>query len=412
MYRADDIPVAYGVPMPPPSPFRVAEPQAPAHNDHNHHHQNHNHNATATAMPITDAARRSLKEQGYTNGLIESLQLNKLAFPLRIWVVDNSGSMKTEDGHRIVALTDRQHMGHYEMKHCTRWREMQETVDYHSQMAALLHAPTTFRLLNPPGTLAGPQTFHVCHHDHEHHHHNDLDHEVAVAHSVMMNTQPSGFTPLARHIQEIRTDILTDPSLQRLLDGTGAKVAIVLATDGLPTDAYGYANSSARQQFVDALRSLVGLPVWIVVRLCTDEDDVVRFWNDLDQEVELSLEVLDDFAAEAKEVYEFNPWLNYCLPLHRMREMGFWSKVMDDLDEHPLSKTQLKDFMKILFGAAAVIEMLPDPEDDWPKFCDRVAMLVQNEKKQWNPLSKRLEPLIDIKQLKRKYGPRGLFGMW
>lgn len=412
MYRAgnrspDDIPVAYGVPMPPPAPAY--------HNDHNH--PIHNHNDTATVRPITDAARRSLKEQGYTNGQIESLQRNLLAFLLRIWVVDNSGSMATADGHRIVAQTDRQHIGHYQMKNCTRWREMQETVEYHSRVAALLHAPTTFRLLNPPGALAGPQTFHIGHHDHiNNNNHNDpatlLDHELAVAQSVMMNTQPSGFTPLAQHIQEIRTMILTDPSLQRLLDGTGAKVAIVLATDGLPTDAQGYSNSFARQQFVDALRSLEGLPVWIVVRLCTDENDVVRFWNDLDKEVELSLEVLDDFAAEAQEVYECNPWLNYCLPLHRMREMGFWSKVFDDLDERPLSKTQLRDFMKILFGVAAVVETLPDPEDDWSKFCDRVATLVQGEKKQWNPLSKRLEPLIDIQQLKRKYGPRGLFGMW
>ena len=49
-------------------------------------------------------------------------------------------------------------------------------------------------------------------------------------------------------------------------------------------------------------------------------------WS-LDQLLELSMEVLDDFTAEAEEVHEFNPWLNYALPLHRMREMGYQDRI-------------------------------------------------------------------------------------
>lgn len=230
---------------------------------------------TAAPQPLSSSARTILREQGYTNGLIEALETNQRAFPISFWVVDNSGSMATADGHRIIA----QKNGSLKLAGCTRWKEMQETVDYHSQLAAVLQSPTTYRLLNDPGAVAGTQTFRVGHNP------NDMDHELTVAQTVMMNAQPAGVTPLASHILAIRDEI------QSLQLG-GGKVAIVLATDGLPTDARGYSNDFVKQQFVDTLRSLEGMPVWIVVRLCTDQDDVVSYWNDLDGQLELSLEVL------------------------------------------------------------------------------------------------------------------------
>jgi hypothetical protein len=49
-----------------------------------------------------DAISKPLLEQGFTNGLIEALMVNRQAFAQSIWVVDNSGSMQTRDGHRIV----------------------------------------------------------------------------------------------------------------------------------------------------------------------------------------------------------------------------------------------------------------------------------------------------------------------
>lgn len=225
-------------------------------------------------QPLSASARTILKEQGYTNGLIEALETNKRAFPVSFWVIDNSGSMATADGHRILSQTN----GSLKFASCTRWKEMQETVDYHSQLAAVLQSPTTYRLLNDPGAVAGPQTFCVSHG-------TDIDRELDIAQTVMMNAQPAGVTPLANHILAIRNEIQS-------MNLSGGKVAIVLATDGLPTDERGYSNEMVKQQFVDTLRSLEGMPVWIVVRLCTDQDDVVSYWNDLDGQLELSLEVL------------------------------------------------------------------------------------------------------------------------
>jgi hypothetical protein len=47
-------------------------------------------------------------------------------------------------------------------------------------------------------------------------------------------------------------------------------------------------------EFQTALQSLEGLPVWVVVRLCTNEHQVVEFYNNLDSQLELSLKVIDD----------------------------------------------------------------------------------------------------------------------
>jgi hypothetical protein len=155
----------------------------------------------------------------------------------------------------------------------------------------------------------------------------------------------------------------------------GQRVVIVIATDGLPTDA-------SKHGFVETLRLLEGLPVWVVIRLCTDEDHVVSFYNDLDGQLELSIEVLDDFCGEAQEAYRENSWLNYALPLHRLREMGYHDRVFDMLDERALTKTELRDFCALLFGDEN-IDCRPDPSLDWEGFISDVERLVKREREHW-----------------------------
>lgn len=84
------------------------------------------------------------------------------------------------------------------------------------------------------------------------------------------------------------------------------RVCVVIATDGTPTD----------DGFKEALRRLQALPVWVVVRLCTDEGSVIDYYNDLDAAMEAPMEVLDDLLGEAHEVCKLNRWC--ALPLPRM----------------------------------------------------------------------------------------------
>jgi hypothetical protein len=59
----------------------------------------------------------------------------------------------------------------------------------------------------------------------------------------------------------------------------------------------------SRLSYVAAMRPLEKLPVWIVIRLCTDEDKMVDYWNNIDSVIELNMDVIDDPLGEAKEIH-------------------------------------------------------------------------------------------------------------
>jgi len=347
-------------------------------------------------QPVPESRIQQLESQGYTRGLAKSLAQTIKKFPLRIWVVDNSGSMQATDGHRFV---ETKKTSNIKIASCSRWNEIKDCVEYHCQMAAALEAPTTFRMLNDPGCGPGSQQFGIAETSLDP---RVLQEEVHRGMAIMKTAQPGGVTPLIDHITEIREAV---SQLAPKLRSNGTKVSIILATDGLPTDARGYGGTAIQQQFVHALRSLESLPVWLVVRLCTDEDSVVEFYNDLDNQLELSMEVLDDFMEEAKGVNEHNPWLNYALPLHRLREMGYHHRVFDMLDERSFTHEEVREFCNLVLVEDNSRE-LPDPSEDWDDFSREVKRLLAKQKNQWNPIDKKVTPWIDMRKMEMKYGEK------
>ena len=302
--------------------------------------------------------------------------------------------MSKGDGHRIAESLSANVV---KLVKCSRWSELHQTVEYHAQISALMKAPTVFRLLNDPGRMIGPQQFSIAERGPKF-----IDEDLQIAMQTMMQASPTGCTPLSQHIVEIRANVL---AMLPQLQATGQKVAIILATDGLPTDPYGVCSAHTRSEFEHNLRSLAGLPVWIVVRLCTDEDAVVDYYNNLDSQLELSLEVLDDWIGESKEVHRFNPWLNYGLCLHRIREMGFHHRLFDLLDERPLNLDELKEFFFLLFGPDE-FDGAPDPNHDFKAFLYHDNAASQKEGKLWNPITSKTSHWIDMKRLKSCYSDK------
>ena len=116
------------------------------------------------------------------------------------------------------------------------------------------------------------------------------------------------------------------------------KACLVIATDGESSDG----------DIATAMKPLERLPVWVVVRLCTDEDRIVNYWNNIDNQLELDMDVLDDLCGEAEEVYENNKWLTYGEPMHRLREFGIPTKEIDLLDESRLNADQVRQICSFL----------------------------------------------------------------
>ena len=314
------------------------------------------------------------KTLGIPSGLMKVLLTNAHdAFSKRIWIIDNSGSMSMVDGHKLMTTGD-----------CTRFEEVEETVLLHAQLSNVLSAPTEFRLLNPPdGNI--PSRFQVGY--------DTVKNGLKQAKTVLSKTEPKGKTSLHESVNKVRKEVI---EMLPQLKADGSKVAIVIVTDGCNHNLnnLGKEEAEMNQDLVEALESLQGLPVSVVVRLCTDYGPVVDFYNDLDQRLD-GLDILDDYLSEAKEVYQHNPWLNYSLVLHRLREMGQYSQLFDWLDERTLTREELRDFCVLLFGK----EDLPCPNTDWQGFLKEISLLQLPERMHLNPRTQEMAPWIDIEGL-------------
>jgi hypothetical protein len=211
----------------------------------------------------------------------------------RLWLMENSSSMKICDRYRAKIDSKLEHIEREDGY--SRWIELVQTVDFHVKMSARCWIPTKFWLVNDPGPSVGPQRFNVAFGMT-----SDVKTERTVALDIMERVRlDTDHNPLTRQLRKIEKRVREDAP--RLM-AANKVVTVVLCTQGRQTDEYGNEGSAVMKEFVDSLEALSKLPVKIVVRLCTDDEKATDFFNKIDGKLK-SVDVLDDYWGEAVSLY-------------------------------------------------------------------------------------------------------------
>jgi hypothetical protein len=209
-----------------------------------------------------------------------------------VWLLDNSSSMKKRDsrvmgrpvniGEGSPKIEGRENM--------TRWHELRDCVSFHSYMAAKCWIRTKLWLVNDDND--GGHKFSLCCGSPE-----DVPDEVsglksALKHATLMQDR----CPLSAQVHKIGK-IISD--MAPALYASDHKVTVVICTQGVPTDEHGASSKHVQHEFWHELKELSKLPVKLIVRLCTDNENVTNAYNKLDDRIE-SIDVLDDYWGEVR----------------------------------------------------------------------------------------------------------------
>eukprot|EP01035_Chromulina_nebulosa_P019852 gene19852-25802_t len=321
--------------------------------------------------PNVDRANNFFDKHNWPVGFREEVYKSCKKVAMRFYIIDDSGSMITNDGKR-VAYTE---SGEARVVKCTRWSELSESISFLAEMSEHLEVPSQFQLLNGADpVIVGLQKDN-----------GDSYHFLKEA----LGESPAGATPLCSHIKSIVVEI---SSIADVLKRNGQKVAVIIATDGESSDG----------NVANALQPLTNLPVLVILRLCTNEKEVIRYWDSIDNQLELDIDVLDDQIGDGAQVIQKNGWLTYGAPIHRMREFGSVMKEFDIIDESLLSSEQMRIICATLFLEGKV-SALPHPGADWVAFLQRVKQLNASTPKVFCANTEKMKPWIDINKLARLY---------
>merc|ERR1719454_1224097 len=324
-----------------------------------------------------EQVREGMVEMGVPRGLADQLAQDDQRIGKRIYLLDNSGSMNASDGN---VLSDGG-AGRLVSRPCTRWEEICAFAEDHARWNLAVGTPCEFMLLNSlgRGPSAAPQEGRdfVCI---DRSAGDDLE-QMRSLDRLLKNNGPRGVTPIAERLEEIRLRLHAEAEE---LAKRQQMVFLTIATDGLPTSPWsGESTVEDQEQMVSALRRLCAeLPVQLVIRLCTDEDSTVAFYNKIDDELELPLDILDDFVSEAKDITDKgNGFFAYTPLLHRIREAGTLCKILDNLDEAQFTSRDARKMVELLSNDSTPVRV----GTDW-EFIQHVEKMIASAKPVYDPV--------------------------
>lgn len=283
-------------------------------------------NETQKGCSSLNSPSEPYKRLGVPPAFARELSEDDAGIALRIYLLDNSGSMRSHDGNVLQRVEG----GRSKLVPATRWEELSAMALQQARWNVELGVPCEFQLLNshsPRVPCEGVDIFRV----HAHVAGGDVEAELRVLREKLAKDSLNTGTPLASRLNDIRERLARTGSE---FAQQGRKMTLTIATDGVPNEP--------RQEFLQSLRRIMReLPIVVVIRLCTDEEEVTDFYNEIDKEVEMPLDILDDLRGEARNVYQANPWLAYSPMLHYVRVAGTFTKIFDFIDERALTAMEV-----------------------------------------------------------------------
>jgi uncharacterized membrane protein YgcG len=405
------------------------------------------HTSTVRPQDIVQAAERrrkermaTLRDQGFPAGLASLMLENAEKCPVRILLIDNSGTMNADDATMVT-----QSSGKIQTTECTRWEALTSCLVWHAEMAAWLQNPTVLRLLQDPGANIGPQQIGISSSRHY-----SSSEELKRMKQLFRATRPNGpaSTTLCEHMEDVLSSI---SEMVPTLTQQDRRLMLCVFTDSIPLDEQGNFG-----QFLSMLR---GWPVQVVLRLSTADERVLQFYrslvqvfnvismnpvsrpslqpegeerpdegNTLDSNTDHGgdtdtneeekddddddgpgrhpaaddnlprkehLQLMGDFMTEIERVKFHNPWLNYGFPLHLCREEGIGIHVVECLSQRPLDMKEVVQVASCIFG----VDLLLDPTTDFRSLRSELETLNNEAGVLWSPVKKKFVPWIDLKRL-------------
>ena len=194
---------------------------------------------------------------------------------LTIWLLDNSSGMKIRDSH---SSTSSNGGGEESLDNVSRWHELRDCISFHSHMASKCWIRTNYWLVNDDSNGHEDTKFKLCCGNPE-----DVHDEMSHLKSALKQaTLSQDICPLSDQLHKIGKKVSKLPK--------GERVKLVICTQGIPTDRHG-------GDFWLEIRELSKLDVKIIIRLCTDLEDVFDLYNTMDARFD-NVDVIDDYWCE------------------------------------------------------------------------------------------------------------------
>lgn len=324
-------------------------------------------NRVVVAPPIVDTKLDKVKKK---NEIIKDLSQYSIV------IIDNSGSMRVSDGKKINSENG------FRIKNgVTRWEEAVYKVLEIAKYNISRNMATKYYLLNPKiydNWLKNIDWVEIVPSK------NDFEENLTILKSQLLDDNNiRGTTPLTKITKKILRDH------EYILHSKLINYNII--TDGNPDNSKNFENS------LETISNK--LNIFLTINLCTDQEEIIDYYNDLDKKIgnELSgLDVIDDFQDEYQEIVNSgNKFFTYTHDIHICRMAGCNSIIADLLDERQLTISEMNSLINELLG-------MPNDLPNWSERREYIDYLEKNNKRVFNLKTNQFTSLIDIKQVNKR----------